>query len=483
MPVTTSQVEGSWPSALVQSAEELGTKASRLSSQLDKQRATLDGLRNGWEGPASEAALAKAAPTLQRMQQIHAAMTQVQRDLNDSGTQLAQTRLTLVETVSRLNAQGWQISPDGSVSVRPGSALERYAETSPVNAMRLRQLAASNSMTVKTLLADFDTEDRRLSQRLRTAVTGLGSPALQLFDAPLSPHTDGPGIPDEGERRHNQEQAFREVFGREPTSKSDWTTAASLDPHSYDPKFDGHPPEVRVVRIEPVPGQGVVRSSQWIPDREVRSSPPWTHDLGNNRGPDANFDPEDTKVTTTVDYENGIVVMRQNPSVLENSDGSSGEVRCGSPTGTVTQLPDGTVRIAYDSGNPFAPDITRDPTGPFQGHEVTVNGDLVFTPGPDGVQINGTRTDYPSMEVYQDMPDGSSHTVLIDPAAHGGQQGPMTNLPFHHDVGTGGTAFAPFDTGGWNPKYDVPTPLPGTAFGTVDDPPSAAPPTTGGVPM
>jgi hypothetical protein len=99
------------------------------------------------------------------------------------------------------------------------------------------------------------------------------------------------------------------------------------------------------------------------------------------------------------------------------------------------------------------------------------------------VQINGTRTDYPSMEVYQDMPDGSSHTVLIDPAAHGGQQGPMTNLPFHHDVGIGGQAFAPFDTGGWNPEYDVPTQLPGNGFGSVDNPPSAAPPTPVGVPM
>jgi hypothetical protein len=88
------------------------------------------------------------------------------------------------------------------------------------------------------------------------------------------------------------------------------------------------------------------------------------------------------------------------------------------------------------------------------------------------------------MAVYQDMPDGSSHTVLIDPAAHGGQRGPMTNLPFHHDVGIGGKAFAPFDIGGWNPKYDVPTPLPGTAFGSVDNPPSAVPPpSTQGVPM
>jgi len=88
----------------------------------------------------------------------------------------------------------------------------------------------------------------------------------------------------------------------------------------------------------------------------------------------------------------------------------------------------------------------------------------------------------PSMEVYQAMPDKTTRTVLIDNAASGGQRGPMTNLPFHHDVGSGGKAFAPFETGGWNPRYDVPTPLPGTSFGPADKPPSAAPPVVG-VPM
>lgn len=61
--------------------------------------------------------------------------------------------------------------------------------------------------------------------------------------------------------------------------------------------------------------------SQYIEQRDV-SDPdpnplnlnPGARDLGNNRTADPNFDPEHTKVTTYVDYENGIVVMRQNPS-------------------------------------------------------------------------------------------------------------------------------------------------------------------------
>ncbi|MGY4712386.1 hypothetical protein ACXDF8_22985 [Mycolicibacterium sp. CBM1] len=145
----------------------------------------------------------------------------------------------------------------------------------------------------------------------------------------------------------------------------------------------------------------------------------------------------------------------------------------------MTQTPDGALRIQYSAANPFAPPVAQAPPGPLTDHSWTVNGDLVFTPGIDGVHIDGTRGDYPSLEVYQDLPDGRTHTVLIDPADSGRSWGPLANLPFHHDVGSGGRAFEPFDTGGWNPKYDVRVPLPSTDFGLPTSPPSVPPlPTT-----
>jgi hypothetical protein len=282
------------------------------------------------------------------------------------------------------------------------------------------------------------------------------------------------------QRRLNQVDAFREVFGRDPVSASDWTTAAALDAHTYDPKFRGVDSEVRVARIDPVPGQGVVRASQWIPQRDVTSFPPWKRDFGNERGPNSRFDPEDTKVTTYIDYDNGIVVMRQNPSVELNQDGSPGRVAVGVPQGSVTQTPDGSVRIKYDAGNPLVPGISTDPRGPLGDHRLSVNGDLVFTPGPGGVHVDGTRTDYPSLEIYQDLPNGNTRTVLIDPAQSGRSTGPVLNLPFHHDVGIGGKAFAPFDHGGnWNPRFDIRTPLPATDFGPTSSPPSV-PSSSGG---
>ncbi|BCI51606.1 hypothetical protein NIIDNTM18_08840 [Mycolicibacterium litorale] len=163
--------------------------------------------------------------------------------------------------------------------------------------------------------------------------------------------------------------------------------------------------------------------------------------------------------------------MRQNPSVELTPDGGPGQVKVGIPEALVQQADDGAVRIKYEAANPFAPDIAKDPPWPMANDPWTGNSDLVFTPGADGVRVDGTRTDYPSMAVYQDFPDGSSRTVLIDPATAGNSSGPMVNLPQHHEIGSGGEAFAPFDTGGWNPDCDVRIPLPWTEFGFTADPP------------
>lgn len=319
----------------------------------------------------------------------------------------------------------------------------------------------------------------KYSQQLQTSLANLRkqdgyAPPIPAFEGDIP--KDSPNSVSGEERRRNQIEAFKQVFGRDPASAADWETAAALDPQTYDPKFNGAKSQIEMVKIRPVPGQGVVRVSQWSEQRDVTSSLSGGRDLGNNRGPDQRFDPEDTKVTTYIDYENGVVILRQNPSVEETPTGAPGTVKVGTPMGSVTQLADGSVRIKYDAGNPFAPSITADTNGPLAGHTITVNGDLVFTPGPEGVQVNGTRTDYPSLEAYQDFPGGSTRTLLIDPAQSSSSVGPMFNLPFHHEVGPlGGRAFAPFDSGGWNPKYDVPAPLPTTEFGPVTRPPSIPP--------
>lgn len=346
---------------------------------------------------------------------------------------------------------------------------QSLALDTPAGARQFQGFLAAKTRDILTVVNDAAADSAEKAALLRTLAGGYAvdkprKPNVQSVD-----HTFRRAPASDDERRQNQIDAFREVFSRDPVASSDWATAAALDAHTYDPKFQGVESEIRVVKIDPVPGQGVVRASQWIPQRDVKSGF-FSRDFGNERGPNANFDPEDTKVTTYIDYDNGIVVMRQNPSVELDDSGGPGRVKCGAPQGSVMQAPDGSVRIKYDAGNPLVPSVTTERNGPLNDHRLSVNGDLVFSPGPGGVRVDGTRTDYPSLEVYQDLPSGNTRTVLIDPAQSGRSTGPLFNLPFHHEIGLGSFVFAPFDT------------ETATDFGPRYSPPSVSTNTNGGAP-
>lgn len=200
MPVTIPQVEAANPDCLTQSGADLGRSTSGLRDRIRQQQTTLTRLESGWQGSASDAAIAKATPTLAQMQRMQEAMTKLQATLQQGGTQLTQSRTNVLQTVSQLQQQGWQVAPDGGVSIRPGSPLDKYAQISPVNAIQVKQLAADNSMTVKTLLASFDTADRQLGENLRNVVTGLDGQAQKFWGGgpfPESPPQEpGPKIPE-----------------------------------------------------------------------------------------------------------------------------------------------------------------------------------------------------------------------------------------------------------------------------------------------
>ncbi|MDD7811613.1 DUF4226 domain-containing protein [Mycobacterium sp. CSUR Q5927] len=351
---------------------------------------------------------------------------------------------------------------------------QALALDTPAGARQFQRFLTVKTRDIHRVVADTASDSRARAAAVRSlgggyTVEGPRRPGVQAVDHTVK---RAPGKTDE--RRLNQVDAFREVFGRDPVSASDWTTAAALDPTTYDPKFQGVESEVRVARIEPVPGHGVVRASQWIEQPWVKSGLT-SRDTGNGRGANTRFDPEDTKVTTYIDYDNGIVVMRQNPSVELNADNSLGQVKCGIPQGSVMQAPDGSVRIKYDAGNPLVPSFTTDRNGPLNDHRLSVNGDLVFAPSPGGVHVDGTRTDYPSLEVYQDLPAGNTRTVLIDPAQSGRSTGPALNLPFHHEIGMGSFAFDQFDTDAatdFGPMYSPPPVRTSSPFNRNDGAPS-----------
>ncbi|MBS9534210.1 alpha/beta fold hydrolase [Mycobacterium sp. M1] len=91
------------------------------------------------------------------------------------GEQLTQLRTSLLQAVAQLEGQGWQVAPDGAVSVRPGSPLDVLARISPSNALTIRMLATRETITLKRMLTDFDAADQRTDQTLRQAVSALDS--------------------------------------------------------------------------------------------------------------------------------------------------------------------------------------------------------------------------------------------------------------------------------------------------------------------
>lgn len=237
----------------------------------------------------------------------------------------------------------------------------------------------------------------------------------------------------ESNRRKNEVEAFRGVFGRDPVGDSDWLSAAALDPHSYSTKNQGVSPSIAVARIEPAPGQGVVRTNLFIPSEDVWNPqiavPPYDNNLGDNRGFSPTAGPEDSRVTIYTDFDNGLIVARQNPSI--NSD--TGEVRTGTPSIGAVQQSNGAVLIQYNAADPFSPgggDLAV-------ASGISVNGTLGIAPSELGPpRVGGADvTTFPALEIYSDrggtaMPLLKEWPTFLDNAA-----GPLVGLPFDKDVG------------------------------------------------
>lgn len=187
MPVSISQVESSKPEALVQSGADVGSRAATLETQMGRQRAMIDKLRAGWSGAASDAAIASATASLERMQRLHESLTKLSSALQAGGGELVQQRSHILSTVERLKGQGWQVADDGTVSIRPGSALDFFARLSPVNRLMLQAMAANASLDLKSMLAQFETTDNKVGQQVRDAVAAFSTPDPKQSPDPNSP--------------------------------------------------------------------------------------------------------------------------------------------------------------------------------------------------------------------------------------------------------------------------------------------------------
>ncbi|ORA32077.1 WXG100 family type VII secretion target [Mycobacterium aquaticum] len=177
MTVTISTVSGSQPEHVLAAAAHAGSSATTISQQIDAGKQNLAALKNGWEGTASEAAVANAERTLVAQQKISDVLRALQSALSDGGSQLSAIRTGIVDGVESLTQQGWQVADDGTVTVRPGSPLDVLAKLSPVTDMQLRQIAPASSVRLKAMLAQFDGADRALADAVHKATAGLDASA------------------------------------------------------------------------------------------------------------------------------------------------------------------------------------------------------------------------------------------------------------------------------------------------------------------
>lgn len=340
----------------------------------------------------------------------------------------------LDEELARAAAQGSLIGQQGRGASRvirdQARVIGAQAETIGRSPAGARLIIATMDQQLGAMQSQLDTTKTQyqgVTTKLRQVTAGYQ--ALSYGDQPpLSPASgDPPKAPTpEADRRRNQIDAFKKLFGREPTSSNDWITAAALDPHSYDPKNGGAPPNIVVGRIKPVPGQGVVRTNLFIPGEKAWT--PFGDNLGDNRGFNPNAGPEESRVTIYTDYDNGIVVARQNPSVMQ----SAGEIRrqAGIPDIQVSQNPNGAVLIKYHAADPFSPggeDIAK--ATPWN-----VNGNLVIKPTPTGPIAGGTVSSFPAIEIYN---DNAGHTVDLGHIMPRNTSpfGPLAGLPFSQMIG------------------------------------------------
>ena len=265
-------------------------------------------------------------------------------------------------------------------------------------------------------------------------LNGSGGSQMLGFGPKGPPPLEPPGQAEsEANRRQNQIDAFRQVMEHDPVTANDWKVAAALDPHSYDAKNGGVPPNIVVSRIEPMPGQGLVRTNLFIPGEEA-----WYpdldggisgHNLGDNRGFSPIAGPEDSRVTMFVDYDNGVIVTRQNPSV----DTGGGGVKVGSPSVSAAQRPDGSVYVRYEAVDPLSPG--GETLGKLS--HWSVNGNIAIEPTAEGPRVGGSITSFPAVEIYRDAPNGVTTVLSQVMPLNVGQEGPLVGLPLHQSIGDG----------------------------------------------
>ncbi|QST89656.1 hypothetical protein [Mycobacteroides abscessus] len=309
------------------------------------------------------------------------------------------------------------------------------------------QQAAELTDAIKRAVADGDAADATLTHAVNLADGDEKPSSLPVSMTGILGELDRIKSP-----RENQEFAFREVFKRAPTTPADWHTAAMLDAHNYDPKYKGVESDIKVAKIEPQPGKGQVQINAFIPGEKVWN---FGKDRGDNRGFDRNASPEHSRVSMLVDFDNGAVIHRQNPSV--NAD--TGAVAVGTNPDVSVKQKGNALNIQYESADGFLPGGLISGQGSFH----TVKGDIALVPTDSGIQVGGTVTSFPALEIYH----GDQAAVQYMPSLGHNEFGPLFQLPMSHSEGDA-SLVNQFHVPTAAARGDIPIATPGTQLGPTD---------------
>lgn len=388
-----------------------------------------------WNRQNGDHPINDSAEVQRAIQSLHVQTTQLPRiaiDLENIAAALAEAQKAATERITTLAGELYAVDDLIGKALANEHDVNLTAQDRSLLDLIIAALETIAIDDTKEALGELESIRRGYSDKLQTSLTALRTDG---YDPETIRAWDAPGIPTKAEpeanRRQNQIDAFAKVFGRPPTSAADWETAAALDSHSYDPKNGGVPPNLVVQRIKPVPGQGVVRTNLFIPGHGVVNPqldwPPAHENLGDNRGFSATADPESSRVSITVDYENGIIVARQNPSV----DAKTGRIQTGIPTVSATQRSNGTVVVKYSAADPMSPGgETLAKLTTFD-----VNGTIAIEPSAAGPRVGGNVTNFPAIEIYSDRGGNTTPLVQSWPKLVDGAWGPEAGLWWHKPIG------------------------------------------------
>jgi hypothetical protein len=388
-------------------------EANQLASQ---NLATLPAFQS-WGGVAADAAKHAVEQTRKDLDKDGREALAVAMAADRAADGIESVKAQLQRLRDALGPAGLTIDPVGDKIVASSSFKGTAADLSKLQAQFQPQLDA--------ILGEATVVDEELAQAIEMADGDVpiphGTPTIDRVGPDgLTPDQ----VAKDAGQEKNRRDAFHQVYGRDPSSANDWRMAEALDPHTYDPRFNGIDSNVVVGRFNPIPGGGVYRQNMYIPSAEVqnfefndRVNP---HMVGDNRGPSPFAPAEESRVSLYVDLDHGIVVARQNPTM--STDGK--DAGTGKPIVNAIQGDNGALMISYSAADPYEPGFVK----PF----VNVNGTMNIVPtGGGNVAVGGDITPYPSTEAYQYKPDGSV-TQLINQQVTTNQLGPLT-LPLGHN--------------------------------------------------